>query len=419
MGFPCKFVKDRIGQHMAYDGDPFPEMERYLSDGKVVRIRNYPKEYNDQLSVFGYLQYRGRPLTTIRTFVTSADDFFVRNHLKPPMVSEEDWVLKLEGCFEKEAELTLDQIKKFKPVTRIVGIECTGNQRMERDTISNIKALAKHVDILSFGFLVSLLKPARLKWWIKFLSRAGIRAGRMIANGVFTGARLFDVLEKYHLTGDALEIVFEGLDKGREFKKADDREDGIHYARSMPVEKLKEIDPILCYEMNGAPLPHEHGFPLRLILPGIYGHEHVKWLGRIVAVPEKFKGHYQENTYGYRINGEMKPVRDMRPKSVVIRVLKKSGTVTVYGLAWRGPSPIDKVEISVDKHATWQQADIVFREVDNSWLFWKYELPAGLSGLLEITPRAHCQNGDFQPLKPGKYASAYGNNSVFSAVIKI
>lgn len=404
---------------MVWQTDPFPEMRFLLNNGKKIRISNYPKEYDDQLSVFGYVQYKGRPLTTIESFITPVKDFFVRNHLRPPIISEDSWKLKLVGCFKNEGALSLNEIKQFNHVTRIVSIECTGNQRLERNTIGNVKALARHVDILSFDYLLSLLNPARLKWWVKFLSRAGIRAGRMVANGAFTGVRLFDVLRERQLTEDAKELVFEGLDKGQEFKKTKDGMISHNYARSMEIDKLKKVDPILCFEMNGMPLTHEHGFPLRMIMPGIYGHEHVKWLGRIIATSEKFRGYYQKNTYGYKIDGETVPVHDMRPKSVVIRVVKKGPQITVYGVAWRGMSPIERIGVSVNGLVSWNRAEILFKGIDFSWLFWKCDLQKDLAGLVTITPRAFCENGDCQPLKPGKYSSAYGNNSVFSAVVKI
>jgi hypothetical protein len=171
--------------------------------------------------------------------------------------------------------------------------------------------------------------------------------------------------------------------------------------------------------MNGAPLTREHGYPLRVIIPGIYGGEQVKWLGRIIAVSEKYRGYYQTEYYGYKIDGETVPVHKKRPKSAVIRVLRKKQIITVYGVAWHGSSPINRIEVSVDERKSWNPATLLCKEIDNSWIFWKYEMPQGLKGFVTISPKVFCENGDSQPLEPGKYSSAYGNNSVFSAVVKI
>ena len=115
----------------------------------------------------------------------------------------------------------------------------------------------------------------------------------------------------------------------------------------------------------------------------------------------------------------MEPVHEQRPKSTVIRVVKKDKKITVFGVAWRGRSPIEKLYVSFDNWKTWHPAKLLCKEVDSSWLFWSYVLPDDLKGSITIYPRVYCKNGDFQPLEPGKYSSAYGNNSVVRATVKL
>jgi DMSO/TMAO reductase YedYZ molybdopterin-dependent catalytic subunit len=253
----------------------------------------------------------------------------------------------------------------------------------------------------------------------RIISGFGITGGNFFDNGIFTGVNLFEILKHYPLSNDAKEIVFEGTDKGYDMLTQRVSKKKVNYARSFNIEELKNYEPILCFEMNGAPINSDHGGPLRLIIPGIYGAEHVKWLGRIIAIPNKFDGYYQNEYYRYKIDGEIVPVHEQRPKSMVIKVLKRQERITAYGVAWRGLSPIVKVEVSIDDTQTWQPAELLCGEIDNSWIFWQYQLPQDLKGQVKIIPRAFTENGNCQPLKPGKYSTIYGNNSVISAVVNI
>jgi len=404
--------------------DPVPELQSLLNDGKSIRIKNYPKKARissqlEELSFHRYLLHRGLDVTQIDTFITPVNQFFIRNHFEYPEIIMDNWRLKLTGCFEKEAILFMEDLKKFEQVTRICHIECTGNQRSERKLFHSIKRLHQYTNLMTFNLLMKVLDPKQWKWLVSFLRATGIRAGNIFSNGIFTGVRLFDVLKEYPLSRDAKEIVFEGIDKGFDTSLQRVRKEFHHYARSFEIQELQQYEPILCFEMNGAPLTLEHGYPLRLIIPGIYGAEYVKWLGRIIATTEKYKGYFQNHYYGYKIDGEMVPVHEQRPKSMVIKVLKKDNHYLAYGIAWRGTSPIDRIEVSVDDMNTWRPASLLCEEIDHSWVFWRYELPKGLKETNAIIPRVFCINGGCQPLEPGKYSSVYGCNAVVSAVVDL
>ena len=403
--------------------DKIPELKSLLNDGEQIPIRNYPKPSGGsnvkEFSSQDILIYKRLDFSRIDTFITPVESFFIRNHLNYPDADVSDWRLKLEGCFRNECMLSMEEIKKFEQMTKVFHVECTGNQRSEKTIIDKFKILYRYSSILSLNKLMKMLDPMQWKWTLSVLRADGIRGGNLISNGVFTGVRLFDVLKKYPLTDNAKEIVFEGMDKGHDTMMQRLGKTNINYARSFEIEELKIYDPILCFEMNGNPLRIEHGFPLRLIIPGMYGGEQIKWLGRIIATSEKYRGYYQTEYYGYKINGETVPVHEVRPKAVVIKVLKKNMEITAYGVAWRGLSPLDRIEVSVDNMNTWDPASLLCREIDNSWIFWKYEIPQRMKGVVTIIPRAFCVNGDCQPLKPDEYSSAYGNNAVVSAVVKI
>ena len=150
----------------------------------------------------------------------------------------------------------------------------------------------------------------------------------------------------------AVEVLFTGLDHGVEGGVAQ------AYQRAMPLEDVG--DALLAFEMNGAPLPPQHGFPLRLVVPGWYGMQNVKWLTRITLLEEPHEGY--QNAVAYRMYGEDgepgEPVSRMLPRSLMVppgvpdfmtrerRV--EPGSVSLTGRAWSGHGAIERVEVSTD-----------------------------------------------------------------------
>ena len=154
--------------------------------------------------------------------------------------------------------------------------------------------------------------------------------------------------------GSAVEVVFAGLDRGVEGEVEQ------RYERSLSLDEATGAGCVLAYELNGAPLPPQHGFPLRLVVPGWYGMTNVKWLSQITVVEEPFDGYQVAN--GYRVrqseDEEGRPVTRMRPRSLMVppgmpefmtreRIVDR-GEVELEGRAWSGRAPIVRVEVSVD-----------------------------------------------------------------------
>ena len=138
-------------------------------------------------------------------------------------------------------------------------------------------------------------------------------------------------------------------------------DDEHHYARSLTVEAIARGEVLLAYEMNGRPLEPQHGFPLRLLVPGWYGMTSVKWLDSIEAVTEPFEGYQQYVAYRYQrdaptIPGE--PVSRIRVRALMIppgrpdffsrERFGAAGPTTVFGRAWSGAAPVERVELAVD-----------------------------------------------------------------------
>jgi DMSO/TMAO reductase YedYZ molybdopterin-dependent catalytic subunit len=183
-----------------------------------------------------------------------------------------------------------------------------------------------------------------------------------VGTGLWRGVELAPLLAEAGPAGAAVEVVFTGLDHGVE----GDVEQC--YERSLTLEEATEAGCVLAYELNGAPLPPQHGFPLRLVVPGWYGMTNVKWLSRITVVEEPFAGYQVVNGYRVRQNEdeEGRPVTRIRPRSLMVppgipdfmtreRIVER-GQVSLEGRAWSGRGAIARVEVSTDGGRTWADA---------------------------------------------------------------
>ena len=213
-------------------------------------------------------------------------------------------------------------------------------------------------------------------------------------------------------------MLFTGIDRGVE-----GGEDQT-YARSLPVEDVLAGDAILAYEMNGAPLPPQHGFPLRLVVPGWYGMTSVKWLARISALDTPFDGYQQRHSYRLRQHededGEL--LSRIQPRSLMIppgvpEFLSRSrvvpaGPCRLKGRAWAGESELARVEVSTDGGTTWSEARLGDDSLGRwAWRSWSFDWNA-TPGEHELCCRASTVGGDAQPLEAPWNVGGYANNAV-------
>ena len=185
-------------------------------------------------------------LTRLTSWITPADQFYIRNHFAVPKLRDaRDWSIRVEGNVRHPQYLAFDQFSAFPRVERIVTLECAGNsKRQNHGLVSNAK------------------------WF---------------------GIPLNAVLKKVGLQPNARNIVFHGADSSGNGAR--------HFARALSIEQAMRSEVMLAMEMNGKPLPLDHGFPVRLIVPGWYGMAHVKWLIRIEVIDRPFDGRYQSTFY--------------------------------------------------------------------------------------------------------------------------
>ena len=333
------------------------------------------------------LQLSGRnhsiPLEALRHDITPIGLHYLLTHFDIPKVDAETWQLEVSGLVEKPVTLTLANVKARPARTVPVTLECAGNGR-------------------------ALIEP-------RALSQPWLQGA--VGTAEWTGTPLASLLEEAGLAAEAKEIVFTGLDRGIQ----GDLEHA--YERSLPVTEAMRDEILLAWDINGQPLPPQHGFPLRLIVPGWYGMTHVKWLRAITAVAEPFTGWQQDVAYHVRASEDEQgePVTRIKPRSLMVppgipEFLARTrhlepGPCKVEGRAWSGRAPISRVEFSADGGETWADATLGHEVGEFAWRGWSQVWDAA-PGQHELCCRASDEAGNVQPLAPEWNLEGVCNNAV-------
>lgn len=327
----------------------------------------------------------GLPLEALRYPVTPIGLHYLLTHFDIPAVEPDSWRLSIGGLVHRPLELSLAELRARPAVELIATMECAGNGR----------ALLER-------------RPLSQPWLHGAVGTARWR-----------GVPLRPLLEDAGLGNDAVEVVFSALDRGFEDGEAQ------AFARSLTVEEALEDSAILAYEIDGLPLPPQHGFPLRLVVPGWYGMTNVKWLSAIEVVGVPFTGHQQLGAYRiWTDDGDpagvaltrMLPRALMAPPGVPDFPTRQRtlapGRCTIEGRAWSGWGSIEGVSVSTDGGRTWADATIE-RDVDSRWAWsrWTYEWDAA-TGVHELRCRARDGAGNVQPDEVSWNRGGYANNAV-------
>ncbi|MGO4834209.1 molybdopterin-dependent oxidoreductase, partial [Rhizobiaceae sp. 2RAB30] len=244
------------------------------------------------------------------SWVTPNDKFFSIAHFNRPVIDASTWKLEIGGLVRKPIALTLADINSRPRQEVTFTVECSGNTGLP------------------------------------FFNGG-------IGNAHWAGTPLGPILKEAEVLDGGIEVVFWGADEG-EIKRADDIKFKQNFARSMSLAEAMDPKNILCYEMNGAPLPPDNGFPLRLIAPGWYGIANAKWLVRIDVRDQRFENRFMGRDYvtlrEEDHNGETvwveTSVGRARLKSAPARVTRVGNDYRIVGAAWG--APIDRVEVKID-----------------------------------------------------------------------
>ena len=321
------------------------------------------------------------PLEALRYDVTPTGLHYLLVHFDIPAVDPVAWRLRLDGLVDRPLELSLADLRALPRRTIPVTMECAGNGRARLQP-----------------------RPLSNPWLLEAIGTAE-----------WGGTPLAPLLAEAGLRPDATELVFTGADRG--FQGGIEQD----FQRSLSVAEASRPGVLLVAEMNGAPLQPQHGFPLRLIVPGWYGVASVKWLLRIEAVAEPFTGYQQARTYRFKTdaNDPGIPVSRIRVRALMAppgipdfftrRRLVDAGTIRVRGRAWSGNGPVRKVEVAVD--GVWADAIVEAAVGDWAWRGWSFDWDA-TPGEHELACRATDEAGETQPLDPPWNYQGMGNNGV-------
>ena len=272
------------------------------------------------------LRNRGMPLEGLRYDITPTGMHYQLVHFDIPFADESTWRLSIGGRVANPITLDLDDIRSLPRVTAPVTMECAGNGR-------------------------ALMQPRAISqpWLLE-----------AVATARWTGTPLCPILEQAGIAADAVELLFTGVDQGVAGGELQ------CYQRSLAIEEAMRDEVMLAYAMNGAPLQPQHGYPLRLIVPGWYGMASVKWLAGIEAIAQPFDGP-QQQAYRYRQSADDAghPVDLIRVRSLILPPgvpdfltrtrLVDAGVLRIAGRAWAGRLQVSRVEFSSDGGASWTE----------------------------------------------------------------
>jgi DMSO/TMAO reductase YedYZ molybdopterin-dependent catalytic subunit len=313
------------------------------------------------------------PFDKLDGFRTAVERFYVRNHFGPPPgLDARTWQLEVTGAVTTSLKFTLAQFAALPSVTRSLTVECAGNDR---------------------AFLVPQAKG--VPWTSGAISTAD-----------WTGPTLASLLKLAGVKPGAVEVVLEGADKG-EVSNEPKPPGAIHFARSLPLAKAKKPEVVLAHRMNGAPLPPNHGFPVRAVVGGWYGMASVKWLTRIVVVEHPFRGYWQTTDYTIweRRDGipVLTPITEMQVKASISRpqsgtVLPPNSNEVITGAAWAGEADVTSVEVSTDGGKTWQAATLMGDPEPFCWRMWEFRWKTPAGGKVTLLARATDSKNRVQPL---------------------
>ncbi|CAD5229565.1 unnamed protein product [Bursaphelenchus okinawaensis] len=301
------------------------------------------------------------PSLILDNFLTPNDLFFVRNHMPVPQTDIKKHRLQVSGLgINKPVELNVDDLKlKYEPVDVISVVQCAGNRRNDMNEYKKVNGLM----------------------W----------TGTAISCAKWTGVRLRDLLITAGVNPNDRKI------KHVHFEGADTDPTGTRYGASIPFHKAMDPDTIVAYHMNDQDIPQDHGYPLRVIVPGNVGARQVKWVTSIKTSDIESPSHWQMKDYrafspsvtqADKIDYNSVPAIQEYPVQSAImtpatgtKVSKDDGTIDVAGYAWSGGGRgIIRVELSADNGETWYSAELQQDSEQDlermwAWTLWKAEIP--------------------------------------------
>jgi len=301
------------------------------------------------------------PLVAVQDFeqypsvLTPNADFFVRNHFEQPLIDISSWALRVEGAVKHPRTFLYGDLKSFKHRDLTAIMECAGN---------------------------------------------GVGEGA-VGCAAWSGPMLSEVLQGCGLDATARYVRFIAADQGTEPGSAG----SIPYARAIAVDEAIGSETLLALEMNGAPLPPQNGFPLRLLRPGFYGMDSVKWLRKIEVLSTPDNSFFTTHRYLRETNSisssDGNRVGPILIKSIIVQPVEAAvihgTTVDIGGYAWAGREQIGRVEVTTDGGQSWRRSQLLGSSQPFAWVPWRFLWERVPAGLQSIAVRAFGESKAAQP----------------------
>lgn len=347
-------------------------MSRGPVSGSRVAFRKHPDFVVRQEDPFN----AGPPADRLlRSDVTPADLFFVRNHGAVPEVDPRTFRLNVEGRVRRPFRISLEELQRLPRVTVAATLQCAGNRRSEMAALAPI--------------------PNELGWGAEAIGTAD-----------WGGVPLREVLTAVEPEAGARHVAFTGLD---ETERHGHR---FCFGGSIPLEKAMHPEVLLAWEMNGRPLPPVHGAPLRVVVPGWIGARSVKWLSHVTVQEEPSTNYFQAKAYRLFPPGVGPDdvvwesglmLGPMNVSSVICAPADgervEPGTVTVRGWAYAGERRVERVDLSEDGGRSWTVAELAPERSPWAWRLWEASIELA-PGEHELVCRAWDSAAQTQPEHP-------------------
>jgi DMSO/TMAO reductase YedYZ molybdopterin-dependent catalytic subunit len=308
---------------------------------------------------------------------------FVRSHFPQPVLDQASHVVAIGGAVRQATRVTVAELEDMAHQDVVVAMECAGNGRGLAGTVI----------------------PG-VQW-----------TGGAVGRARWTGVPLRALLELAEPLPGARRVLLKGADGG----PMPDGSTG-RFERGLPLRTALDGDVLVATAMDGAPIPPEHGGPVRVVVPGWYGVASIKWLAEIEVLDEDRGSHWETVDYAIEEpdprNGRVRrvPLTEMQPKAQVTAPPRDAavphGPVTVEGLAWAGRSPVAQVHVSDDGGATWDLATLVADPQPYDWVGWRYVWQPRTAGRHELRVRCTDAAGATQPIERDPGRGAYLFNEV-------
>ena len=269
--------------------------------------------------------------------LTPVEKFYVvSKNIFDPAIDAKAWTLTVKGKVERPYGLTLDELRQLPSVTKPHTLMCISNEI----------------------------------------------GGDLISNATWKGVPLKSILERAGIRPGATKLILRGRDG---------------YSDSFSLRAAVLDGTILAYEMNGKPLERQHGFPVRVLVMGIYGIKNVKWIAELEVVDYDYRGYWQSR--GWTDTGIYKTFSriDVPTPGAAI---KQGERTWIAGVAFAGDRGIKAVEVSVNGGQTWQPARVKPAMGDHTWVLWVFEWTPAASGMVTLMVRAVDGTGSVQSAGP-------------------